>query len=55
MACIAYLVVIYQLAVAGRRNALARDQKTATFFTSIAGFTLIIWTIYPMYVIHHHV
>lgn len=48
MACAAYLVVVYILAVSGRQNALARDNKTATFFTSIGLFTLIIWTAYPM-------
>ncbi len=48
MACVAYLVVVYLLAVPGRRNALARDQKTATFFTSLGLFTLILWTAYPM-------
>ncbi|KAI9842045.1 MAG: hypothetical protein M1838_003305 [Thelocarpon superellum] len=48
IACIAYLVIIFQLAVSGRQNALARDSKTATLFNSIAGFTLIIWTVYPV-------
>ena len=48
IANIAFIVVIYQLGVAGRRNAMSRDSKTATLFNSIAGFTLIIWTGYPM-------
>ncbi|KAI9883362.1 MAG: hypothetical protein M1823_004874 [Watsoniomyces obsoletus] len=48
MSCAAFLVVIYLLAVPGRRNALARDQKTASFFTSIGLFTLILWTAYPI-------
>ncbi|KAI9825812.1 MAG: hypothetical protein M1832_000752 [Thelocarpon impressellum] len=48
IACIAYLVIIYQLAVAGRRNAAARDAKTSTLYNSIALFTLVIWTIYPI-------
>ncbi|MCJ1251138.1 hypothetical protein MMC30_008369 [Trapelia coarctata] len=48
IACLAYLVVIYQLAVHGRATALAKDSKTATFFQAIAGFTLILWTVYPI-------
>lgn len=48
MACIAYLIVIYQLGVNGRGVVKNKDKKTATFFASIAGFTLILWTVYPM-------
>ena len=48
MACIAYLVVVYQLAFNGRGVVQNKDKKTATFFSAIAGFTLILWTIYPM-------
>lgn len=50
MACLAYLVVIYQLAINGRGVVQNKDKKTATFFSAIAGFTLILWTVYPMYV-----
>jgi len=48
MACIAYLVVVYQLAVNGRGVVQNKDKKTATFFSAIAGFTLVLWTIYPI-------
>ena len=48
MACIAYLIVIYQLAVNGRGVVQGKDAKTATFFSAIAGFTLVLWTVYPM-------
>jgi len=48
IACLAYLVVIYQLAYHGRAVALTKDRKTATFFQAIAGFTLILWTVYPI-------
>lgn len=48
IACIAYLVVIYQLGFNGRHVVQGKDSKTATFFGSIAGFTLILWTVYPM-------
>ena len=48
IACIAYLVVIWQLAVNGRAAVLNKGSKVARFFGSIAGFTLILWTAYPM-------
>ncbi|KAI9681752.1 MAG: hypothetical protein M1829_000497 [Trizodia sp. TS-e1964] len=48
MGCVAYLIVIYQLAVAGRRHLQARDAKTVTLFHSLAIFTLILWTLYPV-------
>lgn len=49
IACIAYLVVVYQLAVNGRVVASSKDSKTGTFFVAIGSFTLILWTLYPMY------
>lgn len=48
IACIAYLVVIWILAVNGRATAMAKGGKVGKFFASIAGFTLVIWTVYPM-------
>jgi len=48
IACIAYLVVIWHLAVNGRAQARAKSQKVASFFGAIAGFTLVIWTAYPI-------
>lgn len=51
IAVIAYLVVVYQLAINGRNIASTKDSKTATFYAAIGGFTLITWTIYPMYVL----
>jgi len=48
MACIAYLVIVYQLAIPGRRAVMARDSSTAKLFASIGGFTLILWTLYPI-------
>lgn len=47
-ACIAYLVIVYQLIVNGRGAAANKDGKTKAFFAAIAGFTFILWTIYPM-------
>ena len=48
IACIAYLAVVYQLAFNARGVVKGKDQKTATFFTAIAGFTLVLWTVYPV-------
>ncbi|MCJ1237078.1 hypothetical protein MMC14_005062 [Varicellaria rhodocarpa] len=48
MACIAYLVIVYQLAYHGRATAMSKDSKTGTFFAAIGGFTLILWTVYPI-------
>ena len=50
IACIAYLVVIWMLVVHGRGAAQAKGGKVGNFFAAIGGFTLIIWTVYPMYV-----
>ncbi|KAF2837089.1 family A G protein-coupled receptor-like protein [Patellaria atrata CBS 101060] len=48
MALIAYLVVIWHLVVNGRASARAKGDKASKFFLSIMGFTLILWTIYPI-------
>ena len=47
-ACVAYLVVVYQLAFNGRSAVASKDSKTKAFYGAIAGFTLILWTVYPM-------
>ena len=48
IACIAYLVVVWHLAINGRASAQANSRKVGSFFLAIAGFTLVIWTAYPM-------
>lgn len=48
MSCLAFLVIIYQLAIPGRRAVASKDGKTARLFASIGGFTLILWTLYPI-------
>lgn len=48
MACIAYLVVVYQVALNGRNTAKSKDNKTAAFYAAIGGFTLVLWTVYPI-------
>jgi len=46
MACIAYLVIVWQLAIGGRRSVQSKNASTAKFFAAIGGFTLILWTLY---------
>jgi len=48
IACIAYLVVIWQLVIHGRSTVSKQGGKVANFFAAIGGFTLIIWTVYPI-------
>lgn len=48
MACVAYLVIVYLLGVNGRSIVKTKDSKTASFFTSIATYTLVLWTAYPV-------
>jgi len=48
IACIAYLVVIWHLAINGRVQAKAKGSKVGKFFAAIAGFTVIVWTLYPI-------
>lgn len=48
IACIAYLVVIFELVFHGRRAAVAKGGKVGNFFNAIGGFTLLIWTVYPI-------
>jgi len=48
MACVAYLVVVYELAIPGRRAVLSKDNKTAKLFAAIGGFTVVLWTLYPV-------
>ncbi|KAK7958551.1 hypothetical protein PG996_010016 [Apiospora saccharicola] len=48
MGCAAYLVIVYQLAINGRTAISNKDTKTKTFFTMIAGYTLLLWTAYPI-------
>jgi len=48
IAMIAYLVIIYQLVVNGRAFANARGSKVSTFYYSLAGYTLLLWTAYPI-------
>jgi bacteriorhodopsin len=48
IACVAYLFIVYILAVGGRRAVASKGSATARLFASIGGFTLILWTLYPI-------
>jgi bacteriorhodopsin len=48
MACVAYIVIIYQLVVPGRRAVKARDAGTSKLFAALGLYTIIIWTLYPI-------
>ncbi|PQE17908.1 putative opsin-1 protein [Rutstroemia sp. NJR-2017a WRK4] len=48
MGCAAYLVIVYQLAIPGRRAVTTKDAKTSKLFAAIGGFTLVLWTLYPI-------
>jgi bacteriorhodopsin len=51
IACLAYLTVVYQLAYNGLAAVAGKDSKTKAFYRAIGGFTLLVWTIYPMFVV----
>lgn len=46
--CIAYLFVIWHVAVTGSRVVQAKGPKVTKLFGSLATLTLILWTIYPI-------
>lgn len=48
ISCLAFLFVIWHLVLNGGANATAKGPKLRTFFVSIAAYTLILWTAYPM-------
>jgi len=48
IACFAYIIIIWHMALAGRASAANKSAGVARFFGAIAGFTLILWTAYPM-------
>ncbi len=47
-ACLAFIVIVYQLVVSGRRAVMTKGNNTAKLFASIGGFTLILWSLYPI-------
>lgn len=48
ISCLGYLTVVYQMALHGRRATMAKDQQTRRFYSSIAGYSMIVLLVYPM-------
>jgi bacteriorhodopsin len=48
IACIAYIFVIWHLALNGGAAATDKGQKLRSFFVAIGGYTLLLWTAYPI-------
>lgn len=48
ISCIAYLFVIWHLVLHGSMNAKSKGERIKKLFASLAAFTLILWTIYPI-------
>jgi bacteriorhodopsin len=48
IACIAYIFVVWHLALNGGANATQKGPKLRSFFVAIGGYTLVLWTAYPI-------
>ena len=48
IACISYLVIIWHLFVNGRVTAQAKSSNVGKFYAAISGYTILVWTAYPM-------
>lgn len=48
IACIAYLSIVWNLLGNGRASARARNNKVSRFYNSITGFSLLVWTVFPI-------
>jgi bacteriorhodopsin len=48
IACIAYLFVIWHVGLHGSRMVKAKGDRVGKLFGSLAAFTLILWTVYPI-------
>ena len=48
IACIAYVFVLWHLGLNGGANATNKGPKLRAFFVAIAGYTVLLWTAYPM-------
>jgi bacteriorhodopsin len=46
MSCVAFLVVVHQLAVPGRRAVSNKDRRIVNIFASIAGYEMIVWALF---------
>jgi len=48
IACVAYLAIVFNVGIKGRRTVMNKDAKTKAFYGGISLFTLILWTAYPV-------
>jgi len=48
IACVAYAGVIWHVGVHGSRMVKAKGSKVVKLFTTLAVFTLVLWTAYPI-------
>ncbi|EAS29357.3 opsin 1 [Coccidioides immitis RS] len=48
ISCLSYLTVVYHTGFHGRRATLAKDNQTRAFYSSIAGYFLVLLLIYPI-------
>jgi len=46
MSCVAFLVVVHQLGLPGRRAVLNKERRIANIFAWIAGYEMILWALY---------
>jgi len=46
--CLSFLVVVYHLVIHGRNSAIRKSSNVGNFYTSIATFTIVLWTLYPI-------
>lgn len=46
--CIAYIFVVWHVAIGGRQAVQAKGTKVKALFGSLSGFTLLVWLAYPM-------
>lgn len=48
IACVSYIFVIWHIALHGSRTVTAKGSKVQKLFTSLAIFTVVLWTAYPI-------
>lgn len=51
VSCIGYLALVYQVGLNGARAAGGKDGQTRRFFGSLSAVALLVWILFPMYVV----
>lgn len=49
VSCVGYLVTVYQVGIHGSRAASSKDSQRRRFYGTVAGATLLVKVLYPMY------